>query len=428
MEDKGSLNAPADLNTLPLVDSQKSRRAVIAIAVFALCIDALTVRSIALLAPFLRSGLNISVAQFGYVIGSLTLGTLLVVLPVGSLSDRVDARKFFPIILIGVGLGFFIVSIQTAFAGLLAAMFVLGIMRAGIIPLVNRMITGRFERAQRGATMGIIYAAVPLGGFLGAVVLPALSEAYTWNTAYRVLGIIAIAGGWLSRNRIPPDSSVSTTHLVKQDRSSLRSKGFLILAAVYGLYALSLSADGFVTLYLVDVVAISAVAAGVFFGLIQLTGIGGRVFWGVLADRVFYNNRWWLLAIVNWLTVVAFILLTRLNSSSASWMIAVVMILIGLSVASSWGILSTVLGDVVKISSIAIATSVIYFITNIADVAGPILFGSALESTQSYQKTLTLFMGVAVFTALILTWMAWAGRLKLDGVKKGGSGDTPAST
>ena len=118
-----------------------------------------------------------------------------------------------------------------------------------------------------------------------------------------------------------------------------------------------MTADAFVTLYLVDVVKISALIAGTFFGLIQLTGVGGRVFWGILADRYFSKNRWWLLAATNWLMVVAFALLIRLNPASAWWMIAGVMVAIGMSAASSWGILSTLLGDVVGIGSVAIASA-----------------------------------------------------------------------
>jgi hypothetical protein len=83
-----------------------------------------------------------------------------------------------------------------------------------------------------------------------------------------------------------------------------------------------------------------------------------------------------------------------------------------MSVASSWGILSTVLGDVVRVSSIAVATSVIFFITNIADMVGPVLFGAVLEATESYQITICSFTGVAVCTALTLTWLAWRIRSK----------------
>lgn len=400
------------------VKIRKGRWRVAAIAIFALCIDALAVRSISILAPFIRSGLALSDAQFGYVLGSLTTGTLLVVLPVGRLLDRLDARKSFPVMLTAAGLAFGLVSLQTTFAGLLAALFLLGVLRAGIIPLVNRLITAAFPPEQRGAMIGLIFAAVPLGGFLGAVALPALGNAFDWNICYRVLGLLALAGGLLSGRQIPHEEDGAAAVRPAGSLAAIRSATFIILAAAYGFYALSLSADTYVTLFLVDVVKVSAVAAGTFFGLIQLTGVGGRMLWGLLADRWFQKNRWALLALLNWLTVISFLLLTRLNSTSQGWMVAAVMALLGMSVASSWGILSTLLGDVVGAGAIAVATSVVFFITNISDIVGPILFGAALDATGSYPKTIAAFAGVAVCTGLTISGMAWRKRGSTDGGKE----------
>lgn len=391
---------------------KKTRRMVVVIAIFALCTEALVVRSLTLLAPFIRLELHLDERQFGFMVGALMAGTLLAILPVGRLVDRLDARWAFPILLTCVGLALLLVSFQHSFAGLIVALFILGLVRSGIVPLVNRVVTTTFERDERGVFMGVIYAAVPLGGFLGAVILPVLGEYFDWNSGYRVLGLLALFGSFLSLRQIPKDNSARPVSGPILDVSTLRSKTFLTLAMIYGLYVFSLTADVFVTLFLVDVVKTSARVAGIFFGLIQLTGIGGRVFWGILADRGFHKNRWWLLAIVNWLTVIAFVLLSGLNSRSTWWMVGGVMVLIGMSAASSWGILSTILGDVVGLSSIAIATSTIFLITSIAEMVGPILFGATLDVTGSYQKTIGLFMGVAVCTALILSWMAWRGSFK----------------
>lgn len=382
---------------------------VVVIAIFALCIEALVVRSLSLMAPFIRLELHLDKSQFGFMVGAVMAGTLMAILPAGSLVDRLDARWAFPILLTSVGFAFLLVSLQHSFVGLIAALFVLGLVQSGIVPLVNRVVTTTFGRDERGIFMGVTYAAVSLGGFLGAVILPVLGEYFDWNSSYRILGLLALFGSFLSLRQIPKDNSARHTGEPILDLSIFRSKPFLILAVVYGLYVFGLTAEVFVTLFLVDVVKTSARVAGIFFGLIQLAGVGGRVFWGILADRGFHKNRWWLLAIVNWLTVIAFVLLSVLNSSSAWWMVGGVMVLIGMSAASSWGILSTILGDVVGLSSIAIATSTIFLITSIAEMVGPILFGSMLDATNSYQKTICLFMGVAVCTALILSWMAWRG-------------------
>jgi len=384
-----------------------SRRTVAAIAVVSLGLDALAVRSVVLLAPFIRSGLHLKDSQYGYLLAAIMGGTLLAVLPAGSLIDRLEARRGLPIILMGLGMACLVVSLQNSLLGLLAALFILGLLRAGIIPQVNRLVTGRIVRGQRGVTLGMVYAAVPLGASLGAIVFPALGQYLNWRWAYVALGLIAVAGSWLSRRLLPAEQAAYSAMNAVRDLTPLRSPVFIILAATYGLYALSLTTELFVTLYLVDVVQITALAAGAFFGLIQFTGVGGRVFWGILADRWFHKNRIWLLAIVSWLTVLAFSLLIRLEAASPAWLITIIMALIGISAASSWGILSTVLGDVVGGNSIATATSAIFFMTNIADIAGPLLFSATLASTQSYPVTMSRFVLVAAGTAVAFTGLAW---------------------
>jgi hypothetical protein len=82
------------------------------------------------------------------------------------------------------------------------------------------------------------------------------------------------------------------------------------------------------------------------------------------------------------------------------------MILLGMSVSSSWVILSTLVGDVVGVQSVALGVAAIFFLTNITDISGSILYGNLLKQTHSYQVTLSLFAGMAVIACLIFTVMA----------------------
>ncbi len=388
----------------------KSSRAVAVICLMALGIDAISVRSVSIMAPFIRTGLQLDDGQLGFVLSALTAGTLISTIPAAAILSRWKPNRAFGAIMVALGLAFFIVAWQASFLGLIGALLIVGLIRTGIVPMVNRMITEENDPSKRGAKMGMIYAAVPFGGVVGALLLPSIAQFLDWSAGYRLLGVAALIGGLVAWWLAPKGTAASSSTRPAFALAHIRSKSFIILAVTYGLFALSMAADAFVTLYLVDVVKISALIAGTFFGLIQLTGVGGRVFWGVLADRYFSKNRWWLLAATNWLMVVAFVLLIQLNPESAWWMIAGVMVLIGLSAASSWGILSTLLGDVVGIGSVAMASATVFFITNITDVTGPILFSNFHKLTRSYQTTLSLFMGFAALSALIFTWMAKRGR------------------
>jgi YNFM family putative membrane transporter len=388
----------------------KPRYSIAAIAILTLVIDALFIRSISLLAPLIRTSLNLDVRQIGYVNAALVAGTLVITLPLGSILGRVNTRQVFPIIMASVGLVAFWIAVQNSFEGLLIAMFMLGLLRAGIIPSVTRVITENFPQEQRGRIMGLVYAAYPLGGFIGAIGIPALAEFFGWHTSYRLLGVISLVGSLLLWRLTPKDSPNQPTSLPKGGFSLLKASPFIVLITAYAIFEFSMAGEVFVTLYLVDVVKISAILAGTFFGIIQLTGMGGRVFLGFLADRYFRSNRWGLLAITSGLMVISYGLLIRLGPASPWWIITGIMVLLGMSVASSWGVLSALLGDVVAIEQVAIASATIFFITNISDVLGSVAYGNFLNWTQSYQTTLGIFMGFGVISVFIFAWMAYQNR------------------
>jgi MFS family permease len=379
---------------------------VAAICMMSLGIDAMAVRSVSLLAPYIRSNLNISDSQFGFIFSALTAGTLISALPTGMLINRVKTNWAFGGIMAGLGLALFNLARQDAFTGLIVALFLMGLVRTGIIPLVNRVVTERYDPAQRGARMGVIYAAVPFGGVIGAILLPTIAQYISWSTGYLLLGGAALAGGLAAWKLVPSTTGSQSQPQSSRSSAGLRSSAFIVLCVTYGVFVISLSTDAFLTLYLVDVVKISALVAGTLFGLIQLSAMGGRVFWGYVADRYFSKNRWWPLAATNLLTVSAFALLISLNPGSKWWMLAAVMVLIGISGGSSWVVLSTLVGDVVGIASIAMASATIFFSTNIADVFGPIIFSQVHQLVGNYQTVVGLFTGFAVLTTLTFIGMA----------------------
>jgi MFS family permease len=384
---------------------QKLQLSIAVISLIALLLDALIVRAGTLLAPYIRSNLQIDKSQYGFVLSALMVGTLIAVIPLNNLLRRVSTRHAFGVMMGVIAAGLLVVASQVTFPGLIIALFLLGIPRACLVPLVNRVIAENYDPAKRGSITGLLFAAVPLGGFLGALILPVLSEAFFWGAGYGLLAAVALAGGIISWFLLPNAAAP-----FKSSRSVglkfLRSKAFIILGLTYGIFSLSLTTEVFITLYLVDVVKISALLAGTFFGLIQLTGIGGRVFWGILADRYFSKNRWWLLAFTNGLTVLSSILLITLSQGSPYWIVILTMVGFGLSAASSWGILSTLVGDIVPVNSVATATASVFFLTSIADSGGPVLFSSLLRLTGSYERTISIFLGIAVLTTISFGLMA----------------------
>jgi MFS family permease len=130
---------------------RKLQRLVAAISLLALVIDSLTVRSLIVLAPFIRSGIGIDESQYGYIMGALMMGTLLTTLPIGSILGRLNTGWAFGVILTVIGVALLVVAFQNSYYGLMGTLFIIGVLRAGIIPLTNRVIAENFDRSQRGA-------------------------------------------------------------------------------------------------------------------------------------------------------------------------------------------------------------------------------------------------------------------------------------
>ncbi len=389
-------------NTIPV----NRRRAFGFIVLAALVVDALTVRSIVLLAPAIRTQMGIDERQFGYIFGAFMLGTLLTTLPVGRLLVRVPTRVAYSSLLSLVAAGLFLVSYQSTFNRLLISIFILGVCRAGIIPLANQVITENFTSNQRGLSTGLIFGAVPLGGFVGALVLPAVAEAFSWSAGYRLLGSLALLTAILTWSLLPKNDLPKPPATASIRSSLLLSSTFIALSVAYGLFAFGMAAETYVTLYLVDVVKTSTFVAGAFFGLIQLFGIVARLFWGALADRFFQNNRWWLLAATSALLVVSLTLLIQLSPASSKLFVSLVMLCFGFSAASAWVILCTLVGDIVEIQSVATGTAIIFFITNITDATGPVLFGNILKASGSYHNPLAFYAIFPAAAMLIFISMA----------------------
>jgi predicted MFS family arabinose efflux permease len=386
--------------------SRKKQVVISLIILLTLFTDSISVKSTSLLAPFLRSELNINTVQIGYLISSFMLGTMLTALPLGSFMGRVNVRLAYGIVLAFIGLCYWIIAYINSYKGLLSLLFIIGMLRSGIVPLSIRMITEIFGSRRRGFATAIIFGAFPAGGFLGGVILPLLGSAFDSRAAYIFIGILSVLSGIAALIFLTRQSPSSNKAIPRRNWASLGTPAFVVLAAAYGSFSLGMTTQGFITLYLVDSLKLTALLAGTFFGLIFLVGIVGRLIWGFLGDRYFSHNRWWLLTFTSALLAISIILLASLDQGSPSWLIILTMVGIGLSAASSWTIMTPLLGDVIEVSAVASGTAVIFFLTNITDSGGPVMFGKLFEWTGSYQTTIAYFLAFPVIAMICFLWMA----------------------
>lgn len=152
-------------------------------------------------AVFLRSGYHLGNDGLGLVLGMLGLGIAISELPWGLLTDRWGDRR---VLLLGL------LSTAAALAGLAlfvapsgahvpsVTMLALGLLLVGLLGgSVNgssgRAVMAWFREGERGLAMSIRQTAVPAGGGLGALMLPALASRFGFASAYTVLALACAA-------------------------------------------------------------------------------------------------------------------------------------------------------------------------------------------------------------------------------------------
>jgi sugar phosphate permease len=232
--------------------------------------------------PAIRDEYGLSLSGFGGLLGAITAGATLTLVPWGLLTDRIGER-----ISISFGLAGAAAALAVSVAGrgaLLAGMLLLaGALGAVANVASGRVVMGWFGFSERGMAFGLRQAAVPLGGAVAAFTLPALVAARDARA-----GLVALAAGclvaaaacgvWLREPGGPRSP---------RGPGPLRDRRVYRLAGASGLLVASQAAVvGFVVLFLHEERGMAEVAAGAVLAAIQVVGVGLRIAAGRWSDRL----------------------------------------------------------------------------------------------------------------------------------------------
>ncbi|MBB3179195.1 MFS transporter [Variovorax sp. Sphag1AA] len=188
------------------LSTRRHRWKVLAAGVAANAAFSVAFSGIPMTAVVMRDGYRLDNATLGLMLGLIGLGIAVSELPWGLLTDRWGDR---PVLLTGLG--------ATALA--LIAMALLAAPRSGHVPSpvwlgtglllvgllggsVNgasgRAVMGWFAEGERGLAMSIRQTAVPLGGGIGALLLPAIALHVGFTALYAFLAGLCLVSAWLT--------------------------------------------------------------------------------------------------------------------------------------------------------------------------------------------------------------------------------------
>jgi MFS family permease len=236
------------------------------------------------LGPALRDDYHLSLRQTGVVLAAISIGMLLTLLPWGLLADRLDERWVIAAGLVGSA-GALAGAAQTrSYLSVTLVLIVAGALGASVNAASGRAVMAWFPAGELGLALGIRQTAIPIGGALGAALLPVLASAGGTALAFRVLGASCVVGAALA---------VAFMRAAAQDEPELdqvarplRDPGLWLLASSTGLFLTAqLGITGFIVLFLHEHRHVSTHAAGGVLALINVLAIGARIGSGHLSDR-----------------------------------------------------------------------------------------------------------------------------------------------
>lgn len=378
-------------------------------------------QGIATLAPFFVSDLGVSRAQVGLLSGAINIGMAFTTLIIGVLVDRLGEK----VVLIAGGLltGLTVLAASRAgsFTVLLTLLICTGFWVATATPAGSKGIMSWFPASWRGFALGFRQTGLPLGGALSAVVLPGLAMIYGWRGAMVGAGMVAISGALLvsvfyRQSSRPEKSESGGRSSGGQLKLLLHNKDLWLISFVaFAMMSAQYTVLGYLELFYHEGLGFPLRFASYMLALAQLAGMMGRIFWGLVSDRVFSGVRRYPFIADILLAAAIFLAMSFVHPGLPMWFTALLSFLIGFT-AIGWNglyiaMVSELAGGELAGTALGISLTVIQF----AVLVIPPLFGAIVDRTGTYR---------AGWLALFFIILAGAFLLALAQEKNSGDHNT----
>jgi MFS family permease len=237
------------------------------------------------LGPALKSHYGLTLSETGVVLAAIGIGMLFTLLPWGLIADRVDERWVIATGLTGAAGALTAASATQGYGAVTATLVATGALGASVNAASGRAIMAWFPSSELGTALGIRQTAIPIGGAIGALALPALASAGGTRLAFLFLGGACLAGAAVAAVFIRGGARVEPE--LGEVSRPLRDPRMWLLGAGTGLYLVAqIGLTAFVVLFLHQHHHVSGHAAGAVLAAIYVLAIAARIGSGRISDRL----------------------------------------------------------------------------------------------------------------------------------------------
>jgi ACS family hexuronate transporter-like MFS transporter len=363
------------------------------------------------LAPLFQAELGLTKTEVGFFSSATFIGTWVVLLGAGYVTDRFGIRITMSLGQITAGAIMLAMLFTGSFIQAAIVMFIVGVTRGSVLPGATKAVMDWFSPTTRGTAMGIKQTGYPLAGILTAATLPSLALAVGWRYSFAVVGVLIIIAGVVTAilYRDPEhyeQSSARRPGLLEGMRELVRNPQMWVLGFMSILYVTGqLGVVTYLALYFTEVVLVPSipdeatriVTAGGYLAVFLAGGAIGRVFWGVISDRFLHGKRMAMLVGIGYISALLSLVVGFVLPGGAQWLMAPVAFALG-STSTGWnGLYHAVVAETAGRKNAGMAVGFCMTMSEGGTVIGPILFGILLDATGTYDSIwLCLFLLCAV--------------------------------
>jgi predicted MFS family arabinose efflux permease len=356
------------------------------------------------IASLLRADLGLTLAQAGSFLSAYYIGPALVSLPAGTLADRWGVKRMLVLGQLVIAAGLLAASVATSYATFTLLLVVAGFGYGMLNPTSTKAVMGWAPAAHRATLVGLKQVGLPLGGMLGAALLPALALALGWRTAL-VISAIVIGLGALASLGVYRDPPAAALPAVAPGAggavaSVLTRRDLWLLSIATAIFAAMQTVwMAYLVLYLEGVVGLTLLTASRLLALAQLGGMAGRVFFGLLSDRLFAGRRRLPLVLAGAGSAACTIAIASTGSGTSGAGLGVLSFVFGV-VGIGWnGVQHTWMAELAGPRAAGTAVGLGLAVSSAGVMLGPLVFGSCVQLAGGYHASwmaLAVSMAVAV--------------------------------
>jgi predicted MFS family arabinose efflux permease len=390
---------------LPPVLSTPSRRRVVALVTLlsvATAAGTFLPGALSVLSRFLIEDLGISRSQLGVTFTVFNLTGALMSPVMGRLAE-ISSRRVMELLFVVATVSVLLAAAAPSLGWVLAASFFGGLGLGSANPVTNKLVSQRISVGSHGLAIGIKQTGPPLGLLIAGLILPPAAMLLGWRWALALIALMPLGGFVVTRLLVPAGSRaepMAASGTPQGHRSARLAVGWL---AVSG-FAVAMGVGAviaFVPLYAQEGVGLSSSAAGLLAAFLGLTGVVGRLAWGVFAARFRHTT----VALLMMAAVALLATMLIWAGSGAAWLLWVGVITSGGSMMAWHAVAWIALLEVVNPAEVSRASGLVQLGNSIGFATGPPIAGALIDSTGAYDWAWGFV--ACVFLAAVLLIGGW---------------------